>query len=252
MTTPLQSFQTDLHVHTVLSPCAEVEMIPPLIVECALDLGIRLIAITDHNASANITAVQWAALGTPLSVLPGMELQTREEVHSLCLFDTLDQIAQLQAMVSKTMPPIQNQPDHFGEQFVVDETGDFIRREDQLLLVSSSLSLGEAWKLVNRLGGLFIPAHVDRKAFGLLESLGLVPTDIVIEALEISRHISPADASSKFPQVKGYPLVQDGDAHRLDELHGKMRLNLAAPTIAEIRLALENSQGRSIEFLTEI
>lgn len=250
MTTLIQPFYTDLHVHTVLSPCAEVEMIPPLIVECALDLGINLIAITDHNATANIEAVQKAAAGTSLHVLPGMELQTREDVHSLCLFDTLEQVGKLQEMVTKTLPQIHNQPDHFGEQFIVDETGDFIRREDQLLLVSSSLSLSEAWKIVTHLGGLFIPAHVDRKAFGLLESLGLVPTDIAIEALEISRHVKPSEAAVKYPQIKGYPLVQNGDAHRLEELHGKMKLNLVEPAIAEIRLALENAESRSIEFPT--
>jgi PHP family Zn ribbon phosphoesterase len=245
----IKPFKADLHVHTVLSPCAEVEMIPPLIVEYALDLGINLIAITDHNASANVESVQKAAENTPLHVLPGMELQTREEVHSLCLFDRLDQIKALQEIVTKSLPPFKNQPDHFGEQFVVDETGDFIRREEQLLLVSSSLSINEAWKIVYNLGGLFIPAHVNRKAFGLLESLGLVPTDVPIEALEISRHIKPQDAPAAFPQIKGYPLIQDGDAHRLDEFNSSMILYLQAPTIAEIRLALSEQEGRKIAFL---
>lgn len=235
-------------MHTVLSPCAEVEMIPPLIVEYALDLGITLIAITDHNASANIEAVQKAAHNTPLHVLPGMEIQTREEVHSLCLFDTLEQILLLQKIVTETLPPIKNEAEHFGEQFVVDETGVFIRREEQLLLVSSSLSLNDAWKFVNDLGGLFIPAHVNRKAFGLLESLGLVPTDIQIEALEISKHINPADAAKQLPQIIGYPLIQDGDVHRLDEFNGKMTLYIEKPTIKEIRLAIHNKKGRLIGF----
>ncbi len=248
MTETLQTFKTDLHVHTVLSPCAEVEMIPPLIVECALDLGIRMIAITDHNASANVAAVIKAAQNTPLHVFPGMELQTREEVHSLCLFDTLDQLETLQTAVTRSLPSIANRPDHFGEQFVVDETGEFIRREDQLLLVSSNLSLNDSWKLVTQLGGLFIPAHVDRQTFGLLENLGLVPTDIGIEALEISRFLKPADAVQKFPQINGYPLIQDGDVHRLDEFNGKMSLILHEPCIAEIQQAINNRLGRMIYF----
>ncbi|MGZ9235230.1 MAG: PHP domain-containing protein, partial [Anaerolineales bacterium] len=74
----MKKFRADLHVHTVLSPCAAVEMIPPLIVQNALEHGIDLIAITDHNASANVRAVQKAAEGTSLTVLPGMEVQTRE------------------------------------------------------------------------------------------------------------------------------------------------------------------------------
>ncbi|MRS02527.1 hypothetical protein EG832_04780 [bacterium] len=223
-------------------------MIPPLIVEYALDLGLNLIAITDHNSSANIEAVQKAAQNTPLHVLPGMELQTREEVHSLCLFDSLEQIMLLQKLVSETLPQIENDPEHFGEQFVVDETGEFIRREEQLLLVSSSLTLNDAWKVVTDLGGLFIPAHVNRKAFGLLENLGLVPTDIQIEALEISKHISPTEAVRQFPQIKGYPLLQDGDVHRLDEFSEKMTLFLEKPSIEEITLAIHNKNGRMISF----
>ncbi|MHB8088636.1 MAG: PHP domain-containing protein [Anaerolineaceae bacterium] len=244
----IKPFKSDLHVHTVLSPCAEVEMIPPLIVEYALDLGINLIAITDHNASANIEAVQRAARNTPLHVFPGMELQTREEVHTLCLFDTLEQIMLLQKLVSETLPPIKNDAEHFGEQFVVDETGEFIRREEQLLLVSSSLSLNDAWKVVTSLGGLFIPAHVNRKAFGLLESLGIVPTDIQLEALEISKHINPSEAVIQFPQINGYPLIQDGDVHRLDEFNGKMTLYLEKPTIEEIRMAIHKTNNRLISF----
>ena len=60
----MKKYRADLHVHTVLSPCAEVEMIPPLIVQKALELTIDLIAITDHNASANVYAVQRAAAGS--------------------------------------------------------------------------------------------------------------------------------------------------------------------------------------------
>ena len=76
----MQTYRAELHLHTVLSACAEVEMIPPLIVEQAVSLGITLLAVTDHNATANIRAVQQAAKGYPLTILPGMEVQTMEEV----------------------------------------------------------------------------------------------------------------------------------------------------------------------------
>lgn len=222
-------------------------MIPPLIVQAALEKGIRLMAITDHNASANIAAVQKAAQGSDLHILPGMEVQTREEVHSLCLFDTLEQITAWQAIVDAALPALQNQADFFGEQFVVDETGDFIRREERLLAVSTEMSLEEAFQYVTRLGGLFIPAHVDRRAFGLLANLGLVPTTIALEALEISRHLAHQEAILKYPQLRGYPLIQSGDVHRLEEFLGANYLTLQAPTIAEIRLALQRKEGRDLE-----
>jgi 3',5'-nucleoside bisphosphate phosphatase len=222
-------------------------MIPPLIVEEALQRDIHLIAITDHNGTANIEAVQKAAHGTELTVLPGMELQTREEVHLLCLFDTLDQAQELQHWVDRYLPSLKNNVDFFGEQFVVDETGDFVRREERLLLTSVDASLNEAWDVVNRAGGLLIPAHVNRKAFGLIPVLGLVPTDIPLEGLEISRHLSLAEVPAKLPQVKGYPLIQNGDVHFLEDFLGSTVWYVERPTIAELRLALKGQEGRAVK-----
>lgn len=222
-------------------------MIPPLIVETALEMGISLIAITDHNSSANIRSVQKAAENTSLVVLPGMELQTREDIHSLCLFDKLEQIEALQRIVDETLPNIQNQPDHFGEQFVIDETGDFIRTESRLLITSSSLSINQAFDVVNKLGGLFIPAHINRKTFGLIESLGFIPPDIPFPALEISRHITVEQAKSQIPSIGKIPVIQNGDVHRLSEFLGSLYLNLENPTVAEIRLALETVYDRTME-----
>ncbi len=241
----MKKYRADLHVHTVLSPCAEIEMLPPLIVSEAKIRGIDLIAITDHNASANIVAVQKAALGSGITVLPGMELQTKEEVHVLCLFDTIDQIMEFQKLVDQKLPSIKNRPDFFGEQLIVDEKGDFIRKEERLLITSSTLSLIEAYNYVNDLGGIFIPAHINRKANGLLEILGFVPDDIPIIALEISRHISPPQAKEKFPQINSYEIIQNGDVHRLSEFIGTTVFEIENPSIGEIKLALKKEANRS-------
>lgn len=220
----MQTYRSELHVHTVLSPCAGVEMIPPLIVQTALKNGLRLLAVTDHNSSANARAVIEAARGTELSVLPGMELQTREEVHLLCLFDTLQQSEAWQKIVEAALPNLANKPDFFGEQFIVDATGDFLRREERLLLNSTRLTLAEAARHVTALGGLAIPAHVDRPANGLIPLLGLIPPGFA--ALEISRHLSPAAAREKFPQLREQVLIQNGDVHYQNDFLGTTRLRL--------------------------
>lgn len=232
-------------MHTVLSPCAEIEMLPPLIVSEAKVRGIDLIAITDHNASANISAVQKAALGSGITVLPGMELQTKEEVHVICLFDTIEQIIQFQNIVDQKLPPIKNRPEYFGEQLVVDDKGDFVRKEERLLITSTDLSINEAYSLVDELGGIFIPAHVNRKANGLLEILGFVPDDIPILALEISRHISPKDAKITYPQINSFEIIQNGDVHRLSEFIGTTIFEMENPSISEIKLAIRNEGNRS-------
>lgn len=226
-------------------------MIPPLIIQSAIEKGINLIAITDHNATANVEAVQKAAAGFDITVMPGVELQTREEVHILCIFDTLHQTAAFQTIINNALPPIGNRPDYFGEQFVVDKTGDFIRREDRLLLTSADISLKDASIAVANLGGLFIPAHVNRSAFGLIGTLGFLPPDVNFEAVEISRHLRPADVAHSFPQIGSLPVIQSGDVHRLDEFLGVNEFRIAAPTVKEIRLALAGRDGRSVRILSQ-
>jgi PHP family Zn ribbon phosphoesterase len=238
-------FTADLHLHTVLSPCAEVEMIPPLIVRRALERGLNLIAVTDHNSAANCAAVMQAAQGTGLTVLPGMEVQTVEEVHTLCLFDTIEQALTWQGTVFDHLPDQANAEDVFGAQYVVDAEGGYIRTEARLLQTSTDLSLAEVLRRVKMLGGLAIPAHVDRPAFSLLANLGFVPPGLAAPALELFRLTDPAAAVARWPDLAPHPLIRSGDAHRLNEITPALRLTLAAPTVAELTLALAGSSGRS-------
>jgi 3',5'-nucleoside bisphosphate phosphatase len=242
----MKKFRADLHVHTVLSPCAEVEMIPPLIVQEALERNIDIIAITDHNASANVQAVQKAALGSSLKVLAGMEVQSREDVHLLCLFENFETLATWQSAVDTSLPDMQNNAEFFGDQFVVDESGEFIRNEPRMLLTSTDFSIDEIFERVNTLGGLVIPAHVNRSSYGLYPTLGLLSDQWPILALEISRHITPKEASITFPDLKNIPLIQSGDVHRLDEFLGTTIFTLAEPTLAEIHMAFKNEDQRKV------
>ena len=224
-------------------------MIPPLIIQEAESKEIDLIAISDHNAIENIPAVMQAAEGSSITVLPGIELQTREEIHSLCLFDQFDQIQAFFDEVKPTFPDLKNNAEFFGNQFVVDATGDFIRNEERLLISSSTLSLKEAWQIVNHHAGLLIPAHVNRSAFGLLPVLGFIPDDIDLEILEISRHITPSQACETYPQLKNYHLIQSGDAHMLEEMIGVNFFKIAEPSVKEIVLALRGMDGHSSKIL---
>lgn len=242
----MKKFRADLHVHTVLSPCADVAMIPPLIVQRALEHKIDLIAITDHNSSANVRAVQRAAEGTDLTVLPGMEVQSREDVHLLTLFEDLEPLRAWQKQVDNSLPDLPNQPGFFGEQFVVDETGDFIRSETRLLLTSTGLSIDEIFERVDALGGLVIPAHVERFSYGLFPTLGLISEKWHLPALEISRHTSPEKAIAAFPALRNYELVQNGDVHQLGDFLGTTCFTLAAPTLMEMRLAFHHMGGRDV------
>ncbi|HAZ31426.1 MAG TPA: histidinol-phosphatase [Dehalococcoidia bacterium] len=237
----------DLHIHTVLSPCAEVEMIPPLIIRRARELGLGLIGIADHNSAENVAAVIKAAEGSGVAVLPGIEVQTREEVHMVTLFDTAEQALAWQMEVFDHLPDIRNNEDHFGAQFVVDATGEYVRRNERLLVTSTDMSLEMAVAMVQDLGGLALPAHVDRPAFSLIANLGFVPPDLDLPAVEIFRSSQEAEVRRRFPQIRGFTLICNGDAHRLNEMIARTMFKIAAPTVAELVLALRGENGRRVE-----
>ena len=242
----LKPFLADLHIHTVLSGCAEVEMIPPLVLKQAKRLGLSLIAVTDHNACHNVEAMIQAAQGTGIHVLPGMELQSREEVHILCLFDTVPQCQQWQETVFAKLPSLSNKEDIFGAQFVVDMTGEWVRTEERLLSASTDMGLEEVVSEVHSMGGMVIPAHVDRPSFSLLANLGFVPESLDVQALEVTSGFVPATGYSQWPQLEGWCLIVNGDAHRLQEIQNRTLFKIAAPLIEEIDLALKGEQGRKV------
>ncbi len=224
-------------------------MIPPLIVRRALGLGLGLIAVTDHTGSANCAAVQQAARGTSLRVLPGMETQTAEDVHVLCLFDTVEQALTWQGIVFDHLPERPNPEDVLGPQYVVTADGEYIRSEERLLLTGIDLGVEEVVRRAGALGGLAIPAHVDRPSFSLLANLGFVPPGLAVPALEIFRRTDPARLLAERRDLAAWPLIRDSDAHRLDELQPSLKFRIGEPTVAELQLALAGLHGRSFALL---
>ena len=249
MMSALRTIRLDLHIHTVLSPCAEVEMIPPLIVRRAQEVGLDLIAITDHHAAENIAAVQRAAAESDLTVLPGMEVQTREEAHILCLFDTLEQVGRWQEIVYASLPKAKNRPEMLGPQFVVDETGEFVRENERLLLASTNLTTEAVVAQVRELGGLTIASHVDRPSFSLLGNLGFVPPGLALAGLEISARCDVKRLYGQHPGLESWPLIRSSDAHCLADMQAWTTAEVEAPTLAELDLALRGIQGRSIALI---
>lgn len=241
-----REYHVDLHIHTVLSACAEVEMIPPLIVEEALSKGLHVIAVTDHNATGNVAAVMEAAAATALVVLPGMELLTQEEVDVLCIFDTLEQAQAWQAQVDGWLLPLDNNAEHFGPQFLVDAAGDFVAEDTRMRKAPARVGIEDAARAAHALGGLVIPAHVGREVYGLMYVLGFWPPDLEADAAEVSHNLRPSQAYAQYPSLRDIPVITSSDAHFLDWI-GNTRTVFRlqdAPSVDSLRSALREGAGQ--------
>ena len=64
------------------------------IVQKASDLGVSVLAITDHNHVGGVAAFRAAAEGRGILIFPGFELSSREGIHVLCIYapDTTDDL----------------------------------------------------------------------------------------------------------------------------------------------------------------
>lgn len=241
-------YKIDLHIHTALSPCADEEMTPPKIVHAARAKGLAMIAVTDHNSAANVPAVLVAAENSGIVVIPGMEVQTREEVHLVCLFETAADIINLQDFIQLKMPPLKNNIRAFGCQTVMDSKGQPLREEERMLLTSADLSVEEVVREVTRLGGICIPAHIDRPSYSLLASLGFIPPDLNVMAVEVSRHTNAEEALFMFPALKKLSVIGSSDAHMLTDI-GIQYTHIiidGPPSFKELKLALKNQSGRKV------
>ncbi|MCL4234892.1 MAG: PHP domain-containing protein, partial [Deltaproteobacteria bacterium] len=156
----MKDFAADLHIHTVLSPCADAAMRPPAIVEAALARGIGMIAICDHNATANIGAVREAAAGD-LIVIAGIEITTVEEVHVLGWFGDDAAADAVAAVVRATLPARSGLRGALRAPEVVDALGAIVEHPDAAYESACALPLGHAVGLIRANGGIAVAAHAD-------------------------------------------------------------------------------------------
>ena len=202
----------DLHIHTALSPCALEEMSPNNIVNMSLINELSVIAITDHNSCKNVEPIIQLAKESPLVVIPGMEVETKEEIHVVCLFMSTEDVYKMQETVYDHLPKMKNKPKVLGQQLIFDTEDEIVGTEEKLLSFATDLAYEEVIGLTWELGGIAIPAHIDRPSYSVISNLGLLPENRLVKTLEISRFASLEEFEKQYPE---YLVLQSSDTHEL-------------------------------------
>ncbi|MBN1789528.1 MAG: PHP domain-containing protein [Bacteroidales bacterium] len=240
-------FRADLHIHTVLSPCGGLDMSPINIIHQAARKKLDIIAISDHNSTRHCRITQQIGEKYGISVIAGAELNTKEEIHCLAFFEDIEKADLFQQIIDQNLVSIPNKPEIFGYQLMVDEEENIIGEETRLLVSSLQMGIDELSLCVNQLGGLFVPAHINRLHNGIYSQLGFMPSGLMADALEITPRPGYEDFLKEHPETAGFCLITNSDAHTLNQIGETLtEFYIERPDFNEIRQALRNENDRKV------
>ncbi|MFW5683997.1 MAG: PHP domain-containing protein [Spirochaetota bacterium] len=239
--------RADLHIHSCLSPCGDLSMSPRAIAERAARLGLSLIALTDHNTARNVPAFAAACRERGLAALYGCEVTSSEEAHVVALFDEPDVAVRFGDEMYASLPPLERDPERYGDQVVVDERETIVETLRSYLIGATSFPMNAIGRRIHELGGLFIPAHIDRSAFSVWSQLGFLPPDEydAVEMVTPPPGLSPARGGTSAPRIDplGYPVTVASDAHRPEDIGRRwIEFEADAPGVEGLRAAFREQR----------
>lgn len=206
-------FYYDLHMHSDLSPCGNSDMTPNNIINMSYIKGLNIISVTDHNTTKNLPAIAFLGEKMGIKVIPGIEVTSKEEVHILCYFKTLDDALKFGNEIYDSLPNIKNNTKIFGEQNIYNHNEEKIGELDKLLINATSYSVEDIYYLSKRYHGIAVPAHVYKKSNGILGVLGFIPIDLDFNFIEVT-----SNEEIKDKQLKKYIKLVNSDAHQLVDI----------------------------------
>lgn len=204
----------DLHIHSCLSACADDDMTPSNIAGMASLNGLNILALTDHNSTANCPAFFRACKRYGIIPIAGMELTTAEEIHMIILFPELDVAMEFNSALDSYRIKIKNKVDIFGAQLITDEEDSVISSEEYLLSVATSLDIFAAVDMAKQYGAVIYPAHIDREANGIISILGSWPSSPEFRCCEFASEENVEKYVSLY-SLQNKDIVVSSDAHNL-------------------------------------
>ena len=208
----------DLHLHSCLSPCGDNDMTPYNLVNLAKIFGYDIIALTDHNSGRNCESAMKVGEKIGITVVPGMELCTSEEIHNVCLFPNLEKATAFSDYIHSTLPNVPNREKIFGEQLVMDDADGILGKEEILLTTASNVSISELDELVSKYDGVCYPAHIDRNSYSVISALGDFPPEVEARCFELTPNAKAEEYLEKYSATRGRLIIRSSDAHYLENM----------------------------------
>lgn len=217
-------------------------MTPRKIIKTAIERGLDIIALTDHNSIENVGVTK--KLGNDkVHVLAGMEVTSSEEIHILALFDDIKKAEKMQSLVYDSLPSGENDERLYGHQVVVNEQDEVLSLNRRLLIGATGMGVAEIVESIHSIGGISIASHIDKEAFSVISQLGFIPDDLSFDALEFSYHIKREEAIIRYKELSRFPWISFSDAHFLQDVGKRVTiLKMEGTSLEHIKRALRDER----------
>jgi len=208
----------DLHIHSALSACCADEMSPIVILEQAIQKNLKVVSITDHNNVQHSILAYLLCKEKPICVIPGVELTTKEEVHLLAYFSDIKELLELEKKIHYSLPKEKNNSSILGYQVCYNLEGEIVGIDDSLRQTALNLGMDYLIDFIHSIGGIAIPAHIDKNRFSLLSQLGFLDPKEKFDAVEVSKFTWEKEDFYLGNTWNGFPVISGSDSHNLKDI----------------------------------
>jgi PHP family Zn ribbon phosphoesterase len=210
----------DLHIHSVLSPCANELMTPNNILNMAMLNDLDLISVTDHNSVKQYEALIEIAESYDFVLIPGLEVQV-EGAHILCYFRDITAAKSFERFIEDKIIKLNFDAQKFKEQEIANIYDETICCLSYMLLSDLDLTVQDFLDYVSNLDCVVILAHIDRAGSSALPFINEGNLNL-IDAVEITKHTDVETFKKDNPIIKDKVVFRNSDCHSIVDLNERV------------------------------
>jgi len=113
---------------------------------------------------------------------------------------------------------LDNKPSFFGYQLVYDYYGKVIEVDHLLRQNALQIGLDDLVEFIHSIGGIAIPAHIERDYCGLISQIGFLDPQSNFDAVEVSQFQWIKQNYKCGDVLQGFPVISGSDSHFLEDI----------------------------------
>ncbi|HBO67491.1 MAG TPA: histidinol-phosphatase [Acholeplasmataceae bacterium] len=213
-------YHYDLHIHSILSPDADVLMTPNNIFNMAYLKKLNVIAVTDHNSTKQLSICEEIAKSYDILFIPGIELSLKDDFHVLVYFKSVEDANTFNEKLNpwRSLKRYDGVSEH--SQGFTDINDLIVGHETYDLSLNLSLSLNDLKQMLQSFRHILVFAHVNRQKKSGLHVL----KEHDVDAIEV---VNLKDINFiKNHKLEHYKIMYNSDAHDITDLNECMETNI--------------------------